>query len=288
MADEKKSETAKDVFATLVAVDVKPYTKTRTADGGKTQLTYLSWSFAWAEVMKKFPDADYRVVKFDGVPYKDTPLGIMVYTEVTICGKTREMWLPVMNGANKPMKTERYSYKAKDYRTGNYVDRWVDAATMFDVNKAIMRCLVKNLAVFGLGLAIYAGDDIPLDDEDDGAAVAAARGQGAKNGPQGASGATPSNPSSKTAPARQNASKGASAADPAREGMRAAWNLFLTTPAAKGMDANSRSNLFALEVKQITGRDNPRAVTAEEWAKVTAAIRRSVEAVGGDGEGAAT
>ena len=270
MADEKKSETAKDVFATLVAVDVKPYTKTRTADGGKTQLTYLSWSFAWAEVMKKFPDADYRVVKFDGVPYKDTPLGIMVYTEVTICGKTREMWLPVMNGANKPMKTERYSYKVKDYRTGTYVDRWVDAATMFDVNKAIMRCLVKNLAVFGLGLSIYAGEDIPLDDEDDGAAVAAASRQTSEKGSASVPGAAPC----AATPARRGTPQGGSAAASALKAYaKEAWTLYKGLASVKAMDENSRSKFFFATLKSKVGKEDPAKLTAAEWGTVIAAIK---------------
>ena len=65
------------------------------------------------------------------------------------------MWLPVMDGNNKAMKAEPYQVQTK-YKTIT-----VNAATMFDVNKAIMRCLTKNLAMFGLGLYIYAGEDLP-------------------------------------------------------------------------------------------------------------------------------
>jgi hypothetical protein len=60
-----------------------------------------------------------------------------------------------MDGANKSMLKKPYSYKTK------YGDKTVEAATSFDVNKTIMRCLVKNLAMFGLGLYIYAGEDLP-------------------------------------------------------------------------------------------------------------------------------
>lgn len=85
----------------------------------------------------------------------------MVYTEVTVDDITHEMWLPVMNTSNKAMKLESYTYKVYDKFKKEYVERMVEAASMFDINKTIMRCLVKNLAMFGLGLYIYAGEDIP-------------------------------------------------------------------------------------------------------------------------------
>lgn len=123
----------------------------------KNGLTYLSWAWAWAEFKKVCPNASYEVVKFDGKPYVyDEHLGYMVYTNVTVDGLTHEMWLPVMDGANKAMRAEAYTY------TDRYgKEKTVQAATMFDINKTIMRCLTKNLAMFGLGLYIYAGEDLP-------------------------------------------------------------------------------------------------------------------------------
>jgi hypothetical protein len=79
----------------------------------------------------------------------------MCNTEVTIEGETLTMWLPVMDSKNRAMKSESYTYSTK------YGEKTVDAATMFDVNKTLMRCLVKNLAMFGLGIYIYAGEDLP-------------------------------------------------------------------------------------------------------------------------------
>jgi ribosomal protein S19 len=79
----------------------------------------------------------------------------MCHTTVTIEGETLEMWLPVMDGANKSMKKQAYTYNTR------FGDKSVEAATTFDINKTIMRCLVKNLAMFGLGIYIYAGEDIP-------------------------------------------------------------------------------------------------------------------------------
>lgn len=110
----------------------------------KGNLTYLSWAWAWAEFKKLYPEATYEVKKFDGLPYvHDKETGYMVYTSVTADGLTYEMWLPVMDARNKTLMN----------------------ATMFDINKTIMRCLAKNLAMFGLGLYIYAGEDLPEDEQ---------------------------------------------------------------------------------------------------------------------------
>jgi Protein of unknown function (DUF1071). len=93
---------------------------------------------------------------FGGLPYVYDPnTGYMVFTKVTIEDQTRMMWLPVMDGANKAMKEKDYTYSTR------YGDKTVDAASMFDVNKTIMRCLVKNIAMFGLGIYIFSGEDLP-------------------------------------------------------------------------------------------------------------------------------
>lgn len=130
----------------------------------RENLSYLSWANAWAEFKRAYPSATYRIVKdpITNLPYfADERTGIMVYTEVTVDEITHEMWLPVMNTSNKAMKLESYTYKVYDKFKKEYVERTVEAASMFDINKTIMRCLVKNLAMFGLGLYIYAGEDIP-------------------------------------------------------------------------------------------------------------------------------
>ena len=128
----------------------------------KNGLSYLSWSYARAEFKKVYPEATYEIKFFGYKPYVfDEDLGYMVFTSVTAGGITHEMRLPVMDWANKAMKNKEYTYKVKDYNTKQYVDKTVATATMFDVNKAIMRCLTKNLAMFGLGLYIYAWEDLP-------------------------------------------------------------------------------------------------------------------------------
>lgn len=155
MAEEKKT-----AFEILNAVNVNDHTEVK--DTGKVKLTYLSWAWAWAEVKKRFPTASYEIIKFDGLPYVyDEKTGFMVYTKVTIEGVTHEMWLPVMDGNNRAMLDHPYEVKTK------YNSFTVQAATMFDVNKTIMRCLTKNLAMFGLGLYIYAGEDLPEDPDED-------------------------------------------------------------------------------------------------------------------------
>lgn len=168
-----KEETI-NVFNTLNSINVNEHTETK--DTGSAKLTYLSWPWAWAEVMKRYPDAEYNIYKdSEHRPYiKDDTLGYMVSTSITINGQTREMWLPVMDNTNKSMKREAYTYNVWNRSQNKWVEKRVEAATMFDINKTIMRCLVKNLAMFGLGLYIYAGEDLPDSVEDVPAAKPAA------------------------------------------------------------------------------------------------------------------
>ena len=155
MAETKK----KSVFAALNAINVNDHTEVK--DNGKDKLTYLSWVWAWQQVKLDYPDVSYEVKHWDGKPYLyDENLGYMVETSVTIEGETMTMWLPVMDSKNKAMKAQPYTYKTK------YGDKYVEAATMFDINTTIMRCLVKNLAMFGLGLYIYAGEDLPKEEKE--------------------------------------------------------------------------------------------------------------------------
>ena len=140
--------------------------KTDIKGQGKNALKYLSWSEAWTEFVKVYPDATYEIVKNEnGLPYFADETGAMVYTKVTANGLTHEMWLPVMDGANKAMKKESYTYQVNEYvngaKTGHMIDKKVEAYTMFDINKTIMRCLTKCLAMFGLGLYIYNNEDMP-------------------------------------------------------------------------------------------------------------------------------
>lgn len=161
MSDETKAP----LFDRLSAINVSEHTEK------KQKLTYLSWAHAWRYFKMESPDATYKIFRQngDGLPYNyDERAGYMCHTEVTAEGQTLEMWLPVMDGANNAMKAEKYSYEVQEWvngqRTGKMIDKWVNPATMFDVNKTLMRCLVKNLGMFGLGINIYAGEDLPIVD----------------------------------------------------------------------------------------------------------------------------
>lgn len=134
-------------FEKLSAINVNEHVEK------KKDLSYLSWAWAWSEVKRACPDARYKM----GETEYDEALGFMCHTTVTIEGETLEMWLPVMDGANKSMKKASYTYSTR------FGDKTVEAATTFDINKTMMRCLVKNLAMFGLGLYIFAGEDLPED-----------------------------------------------------------------------------------------------------------------------------
>lgn len=139
-------------FAEMSAINVNDHLSQ------KQGLSYLSWAWAWDCFKRLNPDASYKVWRNPATnePYTyDETLGYMVYTSVTVNGETLDMWLPVMDGANKAMKKWDYTYTVKSG------EKTVLAATMFDINTALMRCLVKNIAMFGLGLYIYEGENRP-------------------------------------------------------------------------------------------------------------------------------
>jgi hypothetical protein len=111
----------------------------------KNGLTYLSWAWAWAEALKADPTANFEVKHFDyggnTVPFMSMNMTAMVWVTVTMFGKPMTCFLPVMDHRNKPIMEP----------------------DSFQINTAIMRCMVKGLALHGLGLYIYAGEDLPDD-----------------------------------------------------------------------------------------------------------------------------
>ena len=128
----------------LLKVNVNDHTEK------KNGLTYLSWAWAWAEVLKADPAATFEVQTFDNdkmttMPYMDVNGTALVWVTVTMFGKPMTCMLPVMDYRNKPIPNP-------------------DA---FAVNTAIMRCMTKAVALHGLGLYIYAGEDLPESDEKD-------------------------------------------------------------------------------------------------------------------------
>ena len=112
----------------------------------KNGLSYLSWAFAWGELKKRYPEATYTIYEnAQGFNYHTDGRTAWVKTGVTVEGIEHIEYLPVM-----------------DYRNNSIS---VDKLTSFDVNKAIQRSLTKAVARHGLGLYIYAGEDLPSDDK---------------------------------------------------------------------------------------------------------------------------
>ena len=147
------------MFEALSALDLSPLVEKR------DNLTYLSWGNCFSVLKQIYPMATYRVIKdpATGLPYfTDPDVGIFVYTEVEIEGVTTECFLPVMDNKNKAMKLEPYTYQVWDNYKKVYVDKTVNGATSFDINRTIWRALVKNVALAtGIGLYIYQGEDVP-------------------------------------------------------------------------------------------------------------------------------
>lgn len=134
--EEKK----KSVFDTLNAINVQEHVEVK--DTGRVKLSYLSWAWAWAEVKKAYPEAFYTIYENkDGLFYHTDGKTAWVKTGVTIEGIEHIEYLPVMDNRNSSIT--------------------LDKLTSFDVNKAIQRSLTKACARHGLGLYIYAGEDLP-------------------------------------------------------------------------------------------------------------------------------
>lgn len=130
------SESKKNYFEELYGIDVNEKTEK------KGNLTYLSWAWAWAEIKKKHPDANYTIYENkDGWNYHTDGKTAWVKTGVTVAGIEHIEYLPVMDFKNKSIP--------------------LASVTSFDVNKTIQRALTKACARHGLGLYIYAGEDLP-------------------------------------------------------------------------------------------------------------------------------
>lgn len=129
------------LFETLNAINVNEHTEK------KGKLTYLSWPWAWAELKKRCPDATYTIYENkDGLNYHHDGCTAWVKTGVTAEGIEMIEMLPVMDFQNKSIPIEKI--------------------TSYDVNKTIQRSLTKAIARHGLGLYIYAGEDLPEGEEE--------------------------------------------------------------------------------------------------------------------------
>ena len=134
MSEEQKP----NYYAELAKINVNEHVEK------KGKFSYLSW--AWAvDVLRKFdPTATWETIRFNGMPFMETPLGYFVEVAVTVQGITLSQIHPVLDNNNRPIKEPN----------------------AFQINTSIQRALVKAIALHGLGLYIYAGEDLPTEDKE--------------------------------------------------------------------------------------------------------------------------
>ena len=133
--------TEENYFIQLNKIDVSEKTEK------KGDLTYLSWAWAWGEIKKKHPTAEYKIYETpEGCIYWTDSKTCWVKVSVTISGLEHIEYLPVLDYRNKPIP--------------------VDQITSFNANTSIQRALTKAIARHGLGLYIYAGEDLPEEEKE--------------------------------------------------------------------------------------------------------------------------
>jgi hypothetical protein len=130
-------KTEESSFSRLAAVDVSPLLEK------KGPFSYLSWAHAVHELRKVAPGATWEVKRWNGLPYLATDSGVYVEVAVTVDGITLAQLHPCLDAKNRPIL----------------------APTSFEINASIQRCLVKAIALHGLGLSVYAGEDVFQPDE---------------------------------------------------------------------------------------------------------------------------
>lgn len=126
-------------FAKFAAIDVREHIEK------KGQFSYLSWAWAVDQLRRNDPEATWEVRRFNEMPYMKTELGYFVEVAVTVKGITLSQIHPVLDARNKAIQTPN----------------------PFDINTSIQRCLVKAIALHGLGLYIYSGEDLPPDSNEE-------------------------------------------------------------------------------------------------------------------------
>lgn len=130
--------TTENYFSKLAQIDCSEHVEK------KGRFSYLSWAWAVKKLREVDPKATWEVKRFDGAPYLKTDCGYFVEVEVTVQGLPLSQIHPILNNQNKP----------------------IAEPNSFDINTSIQRCLVKAIALHGLGLYIYAGEDLPEIQED--------------------------------------------------------------------------------------------------------------------------
>ena len=152
----RQRERQAEIFNVLSDVDVSPFVQKMAGENG--ELKYLSWASAYKLIKQRYPFMTWRWLCFPDkegslhrYQYDKVTGNFTVYTEVTIEGMTLGEALTITDKGYRPVRVDSYKFFDK------YVPRIDDTL----VNHAIRRCFVKNLALFGLGLDLYTGEDIP-------------------------------------------------------------------------------------------------------------------------------
>lgn len=130
--------TQSNYFAELAAINVNDHVEK------KGQFNYLSWPYAVAQLRMFDESATWSIERFNGLPYLTTEYGTFVEVSVTVRGVTLSQIHPVLDSRNKT----------------------IPVPSAFDINSSIQRCLVKAIALHGLGLNVYAGEDLPNTDNE--------------------------------------------------------------------------------------------------------------------------
>ena len=130
------TKTQSNYFVELAKINVNEHIER------KGQFSYLSWPFAVSQLRQFDPTASWQVQRFDNLQFLKTDLGVFVEVAVTVQGVTLSQIHPVLDSKNRPLLEP----------------------SAFDINTSIQRCLVKAIALHGLGLYIYAGEDLPDSD----------------------------------------------------------------------------------------------------------------------------
>lgn len=224
----------KSVFETLSAINCNEHTEK------KNDLTYLSWAWAWQMIKTKYPDATYAIYEDqNGRFYHTDGKTCWVKTGVTIEGIEMVEYLPVMNFKNRSIP--------------------LDEVTSVDINKTIQRSLTKACARHGLGLYIYAGEDLPEGESSESSQTNEKASQSASKATEVQSPTPKKEAPKKASTVEQNKIE---------KKMREAWMRFKEIEAVKSMDENGRKVFFANKIKHSVGKTDIKTLTEREWDKV--------------------
>jgi hypothetical protein len=157
-------EKINNIFNKLNAINVSELVSKKKS--GSQDLTYLPWADCLEIAYSNYLDSEVSWIVYENPQYDNLPiwgnasLGYFTKTQVTIQGISKNMFLPVMDGNNNYLTNEPYEYTTK------FGTKKVGTIDVFEINKSVLRCLVKNFALFGIGLYVYKGEDLPTDEKE--------------------------------------------------------------------------------------------------------------------------